>query len=39
MDKAVIESAKEHFGVILEKQVERVERIKHEEEWIDYTTL
>jgi len=34
-----IEEAKEHFGKILEEQLERVERMKKAEEWIDYTTL
>lgn len=39
MDKAAIENAKKHFGEIIEKQLERVERIKREEDWIDYSTL
>ena len=34
-----IEEAKEHFGKILEEQLERVERMKKAEEWIDYTKL
>ncbi len=34
-----IEDAKEHFGNILEEQLERVERMKKADEWIDYTTL
>ena len=34
-----IEEAKEHFGKLLEEQLERVERMKKAEEWIDYTKL
>lgn len=34
-----IEKAKEHFGNLLEEQLERVERMKKGEEWIDYTSL
>ena len=34
-----IEDAKEHFGKILEEQLERVERMKKAEEWIDYAKL
>ncbi len=34
-----IEEAKEHFGKLLEEQLERVERMKKAEEWIDYTQL
>jgi len=34
-----IEEAKEHFGKILEEQLERVERMKKAEEWIEYTKL
>ena len=34
-----IEEAKEHFGKILEEQLERVERMKQEKEWIDYSKL
>jgi len=36
---AEIEAAKEQFGNILEEQLERVERMKKAEEWIDYTKL
>jgi len=36
---AEIETAKEQFGNILEEQLERVERMKKAEEWIDYTNL
>jgi isocitrate dehydrogenase (NAD+) len=34
-----IEEAKEHFGKILEEQLERVERMKKAEEWMDYAQL
>ena len=34
-----IEEAKEHFGKLLEEQLERVECLKKVEEWIDYTKL
>jgi len=34
-----IENAKEHFGKILEEQIERVERMKSAEDWMDYSTL
>ncbi|RLF33225.1 MAG: isocitrate/isopropylmalate dehydrogenase family protein [Thermoplasmata archaeon] len=37
--KENIEKAKEHFTKILEEQLERVERMKHAEEWIDYSKL
>lgn len=34
-----IEKAKEHFGKILTEQLERVERMKSGEDWVDYQTL
>src|SRR4030042_5242334 len=34
-----IEAAKEQFGKMLEEQLERVERMKEADEWIDYTQL
>ena len=36
MDKAAIERAKEHFGKILENQMNRMERVKSAPDWIDY---
>jgi isocitrate dehydrogenase (NAD+) len=36
MDKAAIERAKEHFGKILENQMNRMERVKAAPDWIDY---
>ena len=37
--KVEIEKAKEHFGKLLEEQLERVERMKKAEDWIDYPAL
>jgi isocitrate dehydrogenase (NAD+) len=37
--KKEIEEAKEHFGNLLEEQLERVERMKKAEDWIDYAEL
>lgn len=34
-----IEKAKEHFGEVIEEQLERVEMIKAQEDWIDYDEL
>ena len=34
-----IESAKEHFGIVLEQQLERVEMLKQEGDWTDYRSL
>jgi len=34
-----IEQAKAHFGTIIEEQLERVERMKSAEDWIDYSQL
>jgi isocitrate dehydrogenase (NAD+) len=39
MDKAAIERAKEHFGVILEEQLARVERMKAAGDWVDYNQV
>ncbi len=39
VDKQAIEQAKEHFGAVLEQQLERVERLKAEPDWIDYSTV
>lgn len=38
MDKnEVIKKAKEHFGMLLEEQLDRVERMKIGQDWIDYS--
>jgi len=39
MDQQAINRAKEHFGKLLQVQMERMERIKAAPEWIDYGTL
>jgi len=39
MNNEAIEKAKEHFGRILEKQLQRVENMKKGEEWVDYKKL
>ena len=36
VDKQVLEVAKEHFGKVLEGQLERVENLKAEGDWADY---
>ena len=36
MYKEVIERTKDHVGMILEDQLKRVERIKHEKEFVDF---
>ncbi len=37
--KQAIEAAKEHFGKVLEQQLERVERLKQAEPWIKFSTV
>jgi len=39
MYREAIEKAKEHFAALLEEQFERIERMKANEEWVDYTSL
>jgi len=40
MDKhAAIEKAKEHFGQLIQEQFDRIENMKKEKDWIDYTSL
>ena len=39
VDRQAIEAAKEHFGKVLEEQLERVERLKAEQDWVDYTKV
>jgi len=34
-----IEKAKQHFGKLLEEQLERIEHMKKGEDWIDYSML
>ena len=39
VDRQAIEAAKGHFGRVLEQQLERVERLKAEEDWVDYSKV
>ena len=39
VNRDAIERAKEHFGTVLKEQLERVERLKAEGDWTDYTSL
>ena len=34
-----IEAAKEHFGTVLQQQLDRVERLKEEGDWVDYSQV
>ena len=36
VDMQAIEAAKEHFGKLLEQQLQRVEHLKVEQDWLDY---
>ena len=38
-DNQIIEAAKEHFGKVVAQQLERVERLKNEPDWVDYSTI
>ena len=38
-DNQVIEAAKEHFGQVVAQQLERVERLKNEPDWVDYSSV
>jgi len=38
-NEKTIEKAKDHFGKIVEEQLERIERMKAGDEWIDYSKL
>ena len=35
-DNQIIEAAKEHYGQVVAQQLERVERLKNEPDWVDY---
>jgi len=39
INRTAIEKAKEHFGKLLEAQMERMERIKSAPDWIDYRQI
>ena len=38
-DKSVIEAAKEHFGVIVEQQLQRVDRLKTADPWTNFASV
>ena len=38
-DNQIIEAAKEHFGQVVAQQLERVERLKNEPDWVDYSAI
>ena len=38
-DSNIIEAAKEHFGQVVAQQLERVERLKNEPDWVDYSNV
>ncbi|MCL0028638.1 isocitrate/isopropylmalate family dehydrogenase [Dehalococcoidia bacterium] len=37
--KDTIEDAKQHFGEVLKQQLDRVERLKNEPDWVDYSQI
>ncbi len=39
MDSQALERAKEHFAGLIQEQLARIERMKTEEEWVDYSRL
>ena len=39
VDAQAIDAAKQHFGTVLEQQLERVERLKQEGDWVDYASV
>ena len=39
MDNVAIDRAKEHFGKLIEIQMKRMERLKSQPDWIDYSKL
>ena len=39
VNSEAIETAKEHFGNVLQQQLERVERLKQEPDWTDYSSI
>jgi isocitrate dehydrogenase (NAD+) len=39
MDQKAITRAQEHFGKLLEEQMERMQRVKSAPDWIDYATV
>jgi isocitrate dehydrogenase (NAD+) len=39
MASAAIEKAKEHFGALMQRQLERIERMKSGDEWVDFSAI
>lgn len=39
VNSEAIEAAKEHFGNVLQQQLERVEKLKQEPDWMDYSSI
>ena len=39
IDQKAVEAAKKHFGTVVEQQLERVERLKKEGDWTDYSKV
>ncbi len=39
MDDHILENAQQHFTELIQSQLERVEKMKQEKDWIDYTRL
>ena len=39
VDQQAIRKAQEHFGKVFEEQLERVERLKKEEPWQDFSKI
>ena len=37
-NRLVVEAARAHFGTVVEQQLERVERLKQEGDWVDYSS-
>ena len=38
-DNQIIDAAKEHFGTVVAQQLERVEQLKNEPDWLDYSSV
>ena len=39
MDRQAVERAKEHFAALVEEQLQRVERMKADDGWVDYSAI
>ena len=39
VNEQAIQAAKDHFGTVLSEQLERVERLKNEPDWTDFSTI